>query len=105
LWTQRIHPTRFQRLAEWNDQHPALDRLCRQGHVGHRHAKSSRRRVQCHYTNPNAGAESFLNADVKDDPAIYPPKNVMDRLFTVEELPATIARLTTRLWTKLKTNT
>ncbi|PTT28106.1 polyamine ABC transporter substrate-binding protein [Pseudomonas sp. HMWF021] len=58
-----------------------------------------------HYANPNAGAEPFLNADVKDDPAIYPPKNVMERLFTVEELPAAIARLTTRLWTKLKTNT
>jgi hypothetical protein len=30
---------------------------------------------------------------------------VMEKLFTVEELPAKIARLTTRLWTKLKTNT
>lgn len=58
-----------------------------------------------HYANPNAAANEFLNPDVKEDAAIYPPKSVMEKLFTVEELPATIARLTTRLWTKLKTNT
>lgn len=58
-----------------------------------------------HYANPNAAANEFLNQDVIGDPAIYPPKEVMDKLFTVEELPAAIARLTTRLWTKLKTNT
>jgi len=58
-----------------------------------------------HYANPNAAADQYLNADVKQDPAIYPPKDVMQRLFTVEELPAAIARLSTRLWTKLKTNT
>ncbi|WP_322843995.1 polyamine ABC transporter substrate-binding protein [Pseudomonas sp. B33.4] len=58
-----------------------------------------------HYANPNAAAGEFLNPDVRQDAAIYPPKSVMEKLFTVEELPAKIARLTTRLWTKLKTNT
>jgi putative spermidine/putrescine transport system substrate-binding protein/putrescine transport system substrate-binding protein len=58
-----------------------------------------------HYANPNAAASTFLNPDVRQDAAIYPPKSVMEKLFTVEELPAKIARLTTRLWTKLKTNT
>ncbi|WP_423203798.1 polyamine ABC transporter substrate-binding protein [Pseudomonas kribbensis] len=58
-----------------------------------------------HYANPNAAANEFLTPAVKQDLAIYPPKAVMDKLFTVEELPAAIARLTTRLWTKLKTNT
>lgn len=58
-----------------------------------------------HYANPNAAANEFLTPAVKQDQAIYPPKEVMDKLFTVEELPAAIARLTTRLWTKLKTNT
>jgi len=42
---------------------------------------------------------------VKQDLAIYPPGSVLDKLFTVEELPAAIARLSTRLWTRLKTNT
>jgi putrescine transport system substrate-binding protein len=58
-----------------------------------------------HYANPNVAASEFLDPDVKQDSAIYPPKSVMEKLFTVEELPAKIARLTTRLWTRLKTNT
>ncbi len=58
-----------------------------------------------HYANPNSAADALVSAPVKQDLAIYPPKDVMDKLFTVEELPAAIARLTTRLWTKLKTNT
>ncbi|WP_433766442.1 polyamine ABC transporter substrate-binding protein [Pseudomonas putida] len=58
-----------------------------------------------HYANPNSAADALVVPEVKQDLAIYPPKAVMDKLFTVEDLPASIARLTTRLWTKLKTNT
>ena len=58
-----------------------------------------------HYANPNQAADALVAPAVKQDLAIYPPKAVLDTLFTVEELPASIARLTTRLWTKLKTNT
>ncbi|MHC8332742.1 polyamine ABC transporter substrate-binding protein [Pseudomonas sp. LB3P25] len=58
-----------------------------------------------HYANPNLVADEYVTPAVKQDLAIYPPTRVLDKLFTVEELPAAIARLTTRLWTKLKTNT
>jgi putrescine transport system substrate-binding protein len=58
-----------------------------------------------HYANPNSAADEFVTPVVKQDLAIYPPNSVMDKLFTVEDLPAAIARLSTRLWTKLKTNT
>ena len=58
-----------------------------------------------HYANPNLAAHDYLTPDVKQDPATYPSKEVVDTLFTVEDLPAKIARLSTRLWTKLKTNT
>ncbi|VVP92996.1 Spermidine-binding periplasmic protein SpuE [Pseudomonas fluorescens] len=58
-----------------------------------------------HYANPNSAADAYVVPAVKQDLAIYPPTTVMDKLFTVEDLPASIARLTTRLWTKLKTNT
>ncbi|MHC8319916.1 polyamine ABC transporter substrate-binding protein [Pseudomonas sp. GB2N2] len=58
-----------------------------------------------HYANPNLAADQYVTPAVKQDLAIYPPKTVLDKLFTVEELPAAIARLSTRLWTKLKTNT
>jgi spermidine/putrescine-binding protein len=46
-----------------------------------------------------------VTPEVEQDLAIYPSKNVMDKLFIVEDLPPTIARLATRLWTQLKTNT
>ncbi|MHC8362553.1 polyamine ABC transporter substrate-binding protein [Pseudomonas sp. LS2P72] len=58
-----------------------------------------------HYANSNLAADQYVVPAVKQDLAIYPPTRVLDKLFTVEELPAAIARLTTRLWTKLKTNT
>ncbi|KJK19165.1 polyamine ABC transporter substrate-binding protein [Pseudomonas sp. 2(2015)] len=58
-----------------------------------------------HYANPNSAADAFLAPAVKDDAAIYPPKRVMEKLFTVEDLPPAIARLSTRLWTRLKSNT
>ena len=58
-----------------------------------------------HYANPNQAADAYLSPEVKQDPAIYPSREVVDTLFTVEDLPAKIARLSTRLWTKLKTNT
>ncbi|MCY1421631.1 Spermidine-binding periplasmic protein SpuE [compost metagenome] len=58
-----------------------------------------------HYANPNSAADQFLTPAVKQDAAIYPPKDVLEKLFTVEDLPPAIARLSTRLWTKLKSNT
>ncbi len=58
-----------------------------------------------HYANPNIAADALVIPSVKQDPAIYPPKDVVDKLFTVEDLPPAIARLSTRLWTKLKSNT
>ncbi|NMX60862.1 polyamine ABC transporter substrate-binding protein [Pseudomonas sp. WS 5079] len=58
-----------------------------------------------HYANPNRAADPFVDPEVKQDPAIYPSGAVLDSLFTVEDLPPAIARLATRLWTKLKTNT
>lgn len=69
----------------------------------HPHIKKNKSSI--HYANPNLAADAYLSPEVKHDPAIYPSKKVIDTLFTVEDLPAKIARLSTRLWTKLKTNT
>lgn len=55
--------------------------------------------------SPDLAADEWVSPDVKQAPAIYPPKTVLKKLFTVEDLPPAIARLTTRLWNKLKTNT
>ncbi|POG21923.1 spermidine/putrescine ABC transporter substrate-binding protein PotF [Aeromonas bestiarum] len=57
------------------------------------------------YANPNLAADAYITPSLKQNPVVYPPKNVMDKLFTVEELPFNIVRQNTRLWTKLKTGT
>lgn len=64
-----------------------------------------RRGGQRHLGFNQRSTASFRPPVVKQDLAIYPPKNALDKLFTVEELPAAVARLSTRLWTRLKTNT
>jgi putative spermidine/putrescine transport system substrate-binding protein/putrescine transport system substrate-binding protein len=55
------------------------------------------------YANPNQSANSLIDKSLLDNRAIYPERGVMDKLFTVEELPFKITRLTTRIWTKVKT--
>ncbi|RJG13903.1 polyamine ABC transporter substrate-binding protein [Pseudomonas cavernicola] len=57
------------------------------------------------YANPNTAADVYVHPSLRAEPAVYPPTKVMDKLFTVEELPFKIVRLSTRLWTKLKTGT
>lgn len=55
------------------------------------------------YANGNLASQQFIDKKVLDDPGVYPPPAVMERLFTV----ATIAdsktqRAVTRAWTKAK---
>lgn len=55
------------------------------------------------YPNANKASKPFLNNDVINNSAIYPPKSIMDRLFTVTELPPKTDRFIVRLWTKVLT--
>ncbi|GLZ89212.1 spermidine/putrescine-binding protein [Metapseudomonas resinovorans] len=57
------------------------------------------------YANPNLPANALVVPALRDNPAIYPQRSIMDKLFTVEELPFKVTRLTTRLWTKVKSGT
>ncbi|MHB0818313.1 polyamine ABC transporter substrate-binding protein [Stutzerimonas stutzeri] len=54
------------------------------------------------YANPNSKAGELMDPEVRQDQSIYPPQNVLDRLFVNNELPPKIQRLMTRTWTKLK---
>lgn len=54
------------------------------------------------YANPNLKAGELMDPDVRQDQSIYPPQNVLDRLFVNNELSPKIQRLMTRAWTKLK---
>ncbi|WJF89131.1 polyamine ABC transporter substrate-binding protein [Paraburkholderia bonniea] len=54
------------------------------------------------YPNANLEARKYVNKDVANDPAVYPPPEVIKTLFLLKPLPPAIQRLQTRLWTELK---
>jgi len=54
------------------------------------------------YANPNDLAQPLVNEAIRNDPAIYPPKEVLDKLYIGEIRPLKIQRVLTRVWTKVK---
>jgi putrescine transport system substrate-binding protein len=54
------------------------------------------------YANPNSKAGALMDETVRTDPAVYPPQEVLDKLYVNAELPPAIQRLMTRSWTKVK---
>ncbi len=55
-----------------------------------------------YYANGNKASQQFLDAEVLEDPAIYPPPETMERLYTVGPYPPRTQREVTRLWTRVK---
>ena len=55
------------------------------------------------YANANLAATPLLPADIRDDPAIYPPVDVRARLYTDVVTPPSVDRVINRLWTAIKT--
>lgn len=53
------------------------------------------------YPNANKDAKQYLDNDVINNPAIYPPEDVLARLFPIKEQSPKIDRLMVRLWTKV----
>ncbi|WP_322981876.1 polyamine ABC transporter substrate-binding protein [Pseudomonas sp. C11] len=54
------------------------------------------------YANPNTKAGELMDQDVRNDPSVYPPQAVLDKLYISAELPVKVQRLMTRAWTKVK---
>ncbi|MFI8609431.1 polyamine ABC transporter substrate-binding protein [Pseudomonas sp. NPDC077649] len=54
------------------------------------------------YANPNTLAGALMDQEVRNDPSVYPPQAVLDKLFISAELPVKVQRLMTRSWTKIK---
>ena len=50
----------------------------------------------------NASARALLSASLRDNPALYPPPDVLSRGQWFESMPATAQRLRDRLWTEIK---
>ena len=55
------------------------------------------------YANGNEASLEHVDPAVKDDPAIYPPPEVKERLFTDKVPSPKVDRLRTRTWTRIKT--
>ncbi|MGQ7960504.1 polyamine ABC transporter substrate-binding protein [Pseudomonas sp. SP16.1] len=54
------------------------------------------------YANPNTQAGALMDQEVRNDPSVYPPQAVLDKLFISAELPVRVQRLMTRSWTRIK---
>lgn len=55
------------------------------------------------YANPVPASKEFMDAEVKDNPAIYPSDEVMAKLFAVPSQDAAFIRQQTRIWTTIRT--
>lgn len=56
-----------------------------------------------HYPNAVPASKEQTDKSITNDPIIYPDTTVMDKLIVLKTLPASITRLQTRSWTKIKT--
>lgn len=55
------------------------------------------------YASGNLAARPLMTPAVRDNPSVYPPAEVMARLFTVTSPDARLQRTITRAWTRAKT--
>lgn len=54
------------------------------------------------YASPNKAAEKYINAEILEDPAIYPPAEVMDKLEFIHDV-GEATPVYDRIWTEIKT--
>ncbi|MCP4381914.1 MAG: polyamine ABC transporter substrate-binding protein [Hyphomicrobiales bacterium] len=57
------------------------------------------------YANGNVDSQPLLDPDVIDDPAIYPSRETLERLYTTTAYPPRVQRTVTREWTSVKSGT
>jgi putrescine transport system substrate-binding protein len=55
------------------------------------------------YPNANLASKPFVDRKLLDDPNVYPPPQVMERLFIVTPYDQKTQRVVTRLWQEVKT--
>lgn len=58
-----------------------------------------------HYANGNSKADALVDPALKADPTVYPPDDVMEKLYALEAMPLNVDRIRTRIWTKVKSGT
>lgn len=55
------------------------------------------------YANGNAASLELVDEEVRNNPGVYPPPEVMAKLFTFKVLPPEVDRIYNRVWTTVKT--
>jgi putrescine transport system substrate-binding protein len=55
------------------------------------------------YANGNKASQPFVNKEILEDPTVYPPDDLMKKLFTVTPYDQKTQKVVTRLWTKAVT--
>jgi putrescine transport system substrate-binding protein len=55
------------------------------------------------YPNPNLRATALVDPEIRDDPGIYPPPEIMQRLYLDGPAPRAYERARTRVWNRIKT--
>lgn len=55
------------------------------------------------YANAVPASLEFIDEEVREDPDIYPPPEVMERLFGLKVKPRSVDRVYTRTWTRVRT--
>ncbi|MEO4049336.1 polyamine ABC transporter substrate-binding protein [Pseudomonas sp. CAU 1711] len=58
-----------------------------------------------HYANGNQQADSLVEPALRADHKVYPPQEVMAKLYALEAMPAQVDRVRTRIWSKVKSGT
>ena len=58
-----------------------------------------------HYANGNAKADALVDPALKADNKVYPPQEVMTKLYALEAMPLKVDRVRTRIWSKVKSGT
>ncbi|NWC07610.1 polyamine ABC transporter substrate-binding protein [Pseudomonas agarici] len=56
------------------------------------------------YANPNPAAQQYMDTELVHNPEVYPPQEVLDKLYISTTPKPEIMRLMTRSWSKVKTN-
>lgn len=54
------------------------------------------------YANGNKASLPFINADIRNNPGIFPPPDTMAKLFVLKVQDPKLDRVRTRAWTKVK---
>ncbi|RJG08644.1 polyamine ABC transporter substrate-binding protein [Pseudomonas cavernicola] len=56
------------------------------------------------YANPNPAAKQYMDAELVNNPEVYPSQEVLDKLYISTTPTPAIMRLMTRSWSKVKSN-